>query len=96
MNLWFIMLFLLCITEEATMMKELSIYFVSATGNTRRAVGIVRDTLAAERVAVEFYRILQGTAGIIARGESDILVAFPAMGFGLPHIVLKRLKRFPG
>jgi ferredoxin len=88
MNQWFIAL--------GVIMKRLRICYFSATGNTKRAIEVIRGSCVSAGIEVEALGLFDPTAlPIPADGGTETLIAFPALGFGAPNMVQKRLRSLP-
>jgi len=77
-----------------TTTKEARIHYFSATGNTARAVGIVKDRLEKTGYSVSIRTI--GTARPLAETPApEDIFAFPTLGFSAPVMVKTYIRRMP-
>jgi ferredoxin len=77
-------------------MTHLRIIYFSATGNTKRAIEVIRESCVSAGIEVDSLGINEPTALIIpAVKDTETLIAFPALGFGAPNLVQKRLRSLP-
>jgi NAD-dependent dihydropyrimidine dehydrogenase PreA subunit len=77
-------------------MKRLRILFFSATGNTKRAIEVIRGSCVSAGIEVEALGLFDPAAlPISADVDAETLIAFPALGFGAPNMVQKRLRSLP-
>jgi NAD-dependent dihydropyrimidine dehydrogenase PreA subunit len=69
--------------------------YFTGTGNTRHAVGIVADILAASGWTTDVREIPAGGGGEDLGRPELLLIAFPILGFAPPSTMLRYLKRLP-
>ena len=75
-------------------MKYLCLYY-SATGNTERAVELVKRGLEAEGSHMDEVEVRKGAAAPRIEGYDRLLVAFPVLAFSPPVFVTRFLRTLP-
>jgi ferredoxin len=75
-------------------MKILCMYY-SATGNTRRAVGLTRGRLEASGSAMDAVEIRKGMAVPAVDGYDGVMIAFPVLSFSPPVFVKRFIRSMP-
>ncbi len=75
-------------------MKYLCLYY-SATGNTERAVGLIRRRLEAAGAAVDAVKIRKGVSIPDVGGYDEVIVAFPVLAFSPPVFVKRFIRAMP-
>lgn len=78
-------------------MKRLRILYFSATGNTKRAAEIVRESCVAKGIDAEALELLDPAVPDLTSPPpgTETLIAFPTLGFGAPHLVMRRVRALP-
>jgi NAD-dependent dihydropyrimidine dehydrogenase PreA subunit len=78
-------------------MKRLRILYFSATGNTKRAVEVMRQQVSSQGIDTEVYELTDPSISALPSPApgTETLIAFPALGFGAPHLVLNRARHLP-
>jgi Pyruvate/2-oxoacid:ferredoxin oxidoreductase delta subunit len=77
--------------------RAATIFYMTGTGNTRRATEVIKERLEAAGWGVTAHEIRNGAIRPSANPEGSLLVlAFPVLGFGMPVLVRKVLRGLKG